>query len=84
MADDDSEFAKAIKITSRSYNGLERMQDPSSYPPKKSRGTGAGCKVKAAEVRVVLFHRFVDVRESLKGRLPRLLFKLKAQQRYKE
>ena len=58
------------------------MRDPSSCPPKKRRGAGAGRKVKAPEVRVALFHWFVDVRESLKGRLPRRLFKLKAQQLY--
>ena len=51
---------------------------------QKSRGTGAGRKVKAPEVRVALFHWFVDVRESLKERLPRRLFNLKAQQLYVE
>ena len=61
---------------------MENLRDPSSCPPKKSRGAGAGRKVKAPEVRVALFHWFVDVRESLKGRLPRRLFKLKAQQLY--
>ena len=61
---------------------LERLRDPSSCSPKKSRRTGAGRKVKAQEVRVALFNWFVDVRESLKGRLPRRLFKLKAQQLY--
>lgn len=81
---DDPEFVKALKLASRSYNELERLQDPSSCPPKKSRGAGAGRKVKAAEVRVALFNWFVDVRESLKGRLPRRLFKLKAQQLYGE
>ena len=58
------------------------MRYPSSCPPKKSRGTGAGRKVKAQEVRAALFNWLVDVRESLKGRLPRRLFKLKAQQLY--
>lgn len=42
---------------------------------KKARGTGAGRKVKATEVRVTFW--FVDVRESLKGLLFRRLFKLK-------
>ena len=40
--------------------------------------------MKAPEVRVALFHWFVDVRESLKERLPRRLFNLKAQQLYVE
>ena len=81
---DDPEFVKAVKLASRSYNDLEHLRDPSSRPPKKLRGSGAGQKVKAPEVRVALFHWFVDVRESLKGRLPRRLFKLKARQLYAE
>ena len=64
---DDPEFIKALKLASRSYNELEHLQDPSSCPPQKSRGAGAGRKVKALEVRVALFHWFIDVRELLKG-----------------
>lgn len=74
----------AVKLASRSYNEIRRLQDPFSCPTKKSRAAGAGRKVKAPEVRVLLFNWFVDVRESLKGRLPRRLFKLKAQQLYAE
>ena len=81
ISNNDLEFIKAVKLASRSYNELENLRDPSSCP-KKSRGAGAGRKVKAPEVRVALFHWFVDVRESLKGRLPRRWFKLKAQQLY--
>ena len=83
-SDDDPEFIKALKLASRSYNELERLQDPSSCPPKKSRGAGAGRIVKAPEVRVALFHWFVDVPESLKRRLPRRLFKLKARKIYED
>ena len=79
-SNDDPDFERAAKLASRCYNDLERLRDPSSCPPKKSRGTGAGLKVKAQEVRVALFNWFVDVRESLKGRLLRRLFKMKAQQ----
>ena len=82
ISNNDPEFIKAVKLASRSYNELENLRDPSFCPPKKSRGAGAGRKVNAPEVRVALFHWFVDVRESLKGRLPRRLFKLKAQQLY--
>ena len=81
-SNDDPDFERAVKLASRCYNDLERLRDPSSCPPKKSRGTGAGLKVKAQEVRVALFNWFVDVRASLRGRLPRRLFKLKAQQLY--
>ena len=59
------------------------MRDPSILPPKKLRGVGAG-QVKAPDVRVALFHWFVDVQESLKARLSRRLFKLKAQQLYSD
>ena len=70
-SNDDPDFERAAKLASRCYNDLERLQDPSSCLPKKSRGTAVGCKVKAQEVRVPLFNWFVDVRESLKRRLPR-------------
>ena len=54
ISNNDPEFIKAVKLASRSYNELENLQDPSSCSPKKSRGAGAGCKVKAPEVRVAL------------------------------
>ena len=75
------ERQKTVKLVSRS-NDLEFLRDPSSYAPRKSRGFGAGPKLKAPEVRVALYQWFVDVRESLKGHLPWHMFKLKAQQLY--
>ena len=81
-SNDDPDLEKATKLASHCYNDLERLRDTSSCPPKKSRETGAGRKVKVQEVRVALFNWFVDVRKSLKRRLPRPLFKLKAQQLY--
>ena len=81
---DDPKFVKAVKLSSRSYNDLEHLRDPSSGPPKKSGGTGAGLKVTAPEARVALFHWFVDVREELKICLPRRLSKLKDRQLYAE
>ena len=38
-----AKFKRAAKLGSRCYNDLERLRDPSSCSPKKSRGTGAGC-----------------------------------------
>ena len=64
-SNDDLDFERAAKLASRCYNDLERLQDPSSCLPKKSRRTGVGRKVKAQEVTVPLFNWFVDVRESL-------------------
>ena len=60
-SNDDPQFEKAVNLASRSYNDLECLRDPSSCPPKKSRGAGDGRKVKAPEVRVALFHWFVYI-----------------------
>lgn len=49
-SNDNPEFVKAIKLASSFYNKLERLQNPSSCLPKKSRGTSACCKVKAGEL----------------------------------
>ena len=69
VRNDDPAFERAIKLAARSYQDIDILQDPSSCPPKKARA---------------LFAWFVDVRETLKGRLPRRLFKLKANQLYKQ
>ena len=84
VSNNNPQSEKALKLASRSYNDLESLRDPSSCPPKKIRASGAGRKVKAPEIRQALFSWFVDVRETLKGCLPRRLFKLKANQLYNE
>ena len=58
--------------TSRSFN----------LSTKKARAAGAGRKPKAPEVRQELFVWFVDIREALKGRLLKRLFKMKAREIY--
>ena len=80
----DVDFVRAVKLASRSYNEIDSLRDPSSCPPKKVRSQGAGRKRKAPEVRISLFNWFIDVRETLKGRLPRRIFKMKANQLYEE
>ena len=65
----DVDFVRAVKLASRSYNEIDSLRDPSSCPPKKVRAQGAGRKRKAPEVRISLFNWFIDVRETLKGRL---------------
>ena len=80
----DVDFVRAVKLASRSYNEIDSLRDPSSCPPKKVRAQGAGRKRKAPEVRISLFNWFIDVRETLKGRLPRRIFKMKANQSYEE
>ena len=77
---DNPLFVRAVKLASHSCNDLDNLRDPSSYQPKKVRATGAERKTKAQKVRQALFVWFVDVRETLKGRLPRCLFKLKVNQ----
>ena len=53
-------------------------------PTKKARVQGAGRKWKAPEVRIGLFNWFKDLRETLKGRLPQRIFKMKANKLYEE
>ena len=53
-------------------------------PTKKARAQCAGCKQKANEVRLSLFNWFIDINETLKGRLPRRIFKMRANQLYEE
>ena len=80
----DAEFVRAVKLATCSYNEIDSLRDPSSCPPKKARAQGAGRQRIAPEVRIGLFNWFIDVRETLKGRLPRLIFKMKANQLYEE
>ena len=82
VRNDDPAFERAIKLAARSYQDIDILQDPSSCPPKKARASGGGRKIKVPDVRQALFAWFVDVRETLKGRLPRRLFKLKASHLY--
>ena len=84
VPNDEPLFRRAIKLTSRAYSDLDNLRDPSLCPPKRKRATGAGRKAKAPEVRQALFSWFVDVRETLKGRLPRRLSNLKPNQLYEE
>ena len=71
-------FNKAIKMASRALNDIDSLRDPTLHPAKKFRGSGGGRKAKSPEVREALFTWFVDVREALRGRLPKRVFKLKA------
>ena len=60
------------------------LKRPVIMATKKARAQGAGRKRKAPDVRIGLFNWFVDVIETLKVRLPRCIFKMKANQLYKE
>ena len=80
----DPNFCKAVKLATSCYNEIEQLRDPSTCAPAKKRAIGGGRKSKAPEVRQALFSWFANVRESLKGRLPRHFFKLKADALYEE
>ena len=84
VKNDDPNFCKAVKLAARYHNEIEQLRDASTCAPAKQRAIGGGRKSKAQEVREALFSWFVDVRESLKGHLPRHLFKLKANALYEE
>ena len=79
VANSDPQFEKVVKLASRCYNDIDNLHDPALCLAKNTRASGAGRKPKAPEIREALFSWFIDVRETLKGRLPR---RLKAQQLY--
>ena len=56
------------------------QRPPATRPVKKARASGSGRKRKAPKIRSTLFSWFVNVREGLKGRLPKRLFKLEAKE----
>ena len=79
VANSDPQFEKVVKLASRCYNDIDNLHDLALCLAKNTRASGAGRKPKAPEIREALFSWFIDVRETLKGRLPR---RLKAQQLY--
>lgn len=71
----NANFRKALALVSRCYesyvNGQMNDIDDS---PKTFRAPGPGRKAIAPEVREAAFQWFIDVRGSLKGRLPKKVF----------
>ena len=84
VPNDHPDFQRAIKLATRSFGNIADLRDPASRPVKKARASGDGRKRKAPEIRSTLFSCFVNVREALKGRLPKCLFKLKPKELYTE
>ena len=82
VPNDHSDFQRAIKVATRAFENIANLRDPTSRPVKKALASGGGRKRKAPEIRSTLFSWFVNVREPLKGRLPKRLFKLKAKELY--
>ena len=60
------------------------LRDPLSGLVKETRASGGRRKRKTREIGSALFSWFVNVREALKGCLPKRLFKLKAKELYAE
>ena len=81
---DCREMVNACKFAKRCLEKLERGDFEEGAPKKKFRSAGGGRKAPAVEVREALFQWFVDVRTSLKARLPRSLFLLQAKKLYDE
>lgn len=81
---DQKNFKSATKFVVRCMEKYERGQFDieGNDSSKKFRLAGAGAPKRALEVRTALFEYFVDVRYTLKGRLPRFLLASKAKELY--
>ena len=81
----DPMLQKAIKMGKRSYEQYVKDSNDISDKPsnKKIRAEGGGRKTRVQNVREAAFEWFIDVRTSLKARLPRSQFKLKCIELYK-
>ena len=88
LKNDNPALVKTIKLGKRCYEWQSQDAIEVSAPPAKSkfRQPGGGWKSVAPdrEVRGALYDWFIDIRESLKARLPRSLFKAQAQFLYDE
>ena len=82
---DNPNLVKALKFAKRCYGKYLANDFEGEEPLKKSfRENGAGRKCNAHEVREAMFEWFINVREVLKGRLPKKMFRTKCQQVYLE
>ena len=79
---DDPQFCAVHSLANHCLNNINKLHNPSVCQPKKAQVTGAGRKPKALEVQQELFIWFVDIQEALKGRLQKLLLKMKVREIY--
>lgn len=79
-------FKNACKLVCRSVNLLKAgaFQKEGNTGNNRFRVEGGGARQRAPEVRYALFEYYVDVRDSLKGRLPKKIFLAKARSLYKK
>ena len=83
---DSADFKSATKFVARCLDKLEKglFDIEENHCSNKFRVLGAGPTRRAIEVRHALFDYFIDVRSSLKGRLPGSVLVAKAKQIYDE
>ncbi|CAL4062693.1 unnamed protein product [Meganyctiphanes norvegica] len=85
VQNDDPKFQRAIGVARRALKSRQNKRKRKSIAAgsnKKFRGPGGGRKVKAIEVRQAAFDWFVDIRSTLKGRLPINIFREKCMELY--
>jgi hypothetical protein len=80
----EKEFLSATKFVVRCLEKLEKgdYDIEGNNTKSKLRLMGAGAPKRALEVRSALFDYFVDIRSTLKGRLPRFILQAKAKELY--
>ena len=79
-----SRFSTSYQSSNTCIWKQAHLRDPASRSVKKAGTSGGGRKRKAPQICSALFSWFVNVREALKGRLPKPFFKLKAKELYAE
>ena len=79
---DDPKLVNALKFAKRCYEKYLANDFGEEPSKKRFRGSGAGRKCKAPAVREAMFEWFINVRGSLKGRLPKKMFRAKCEQVY--
>ena len=80
----DPEFLKALSFARRCYNDFVNSKFSDEPPQKRFRAVGGGRKIQAPEVREALFFWFIDIRGTLKGRLPKKILIVKAKELYQD
>ena len=82
---DDADFKEALLLANRCHDKYVRLAGSlEENINQKFRESGGGRKPASPEVRQVAFEWLVDIKGSLKKRLPRKLFQLKCKELYEQ
>lgn len=84
VSNDDPDFQRTIKVAIRAFEDIAELRDSVLRPVKKASALGDDRKRKALKIRVSSCSWFVNVQETLKGLLPKRLFKLKVKELHNE